>query len=213
MLTTNFNEILIRDAADSPKLKPAGRKIVIAASGSRGDIQPYVALGIHLKARGNDVVIATEQRTKYVVEEYNLAHACLAGDPTGVLFEASSQEILKNGNLVKLMKITEEWDKQWPKDDVLASYVTACSGADLIIAAGLTMTQTYCVAEMMNIPWIPMILGPTLPTCEFPIWALANLIPCSCLNKWSYGVLFSMLWNQEKKFINPWRIKHLGEWI
>eukprot|EP01034_Spumella_vulgaris_P031926 gene31927-39444_t len=55
-----------------------------------------------------------------------------------------------------------------------------------------------------------MILGPTLPTSEFPIWALENLIPCSCLNKWSYGVLFSMLWNQEKKFINPWRVKHLG---
>lgn len=50
------------------------------------------------------------------------------------------------------MKLTDEWDKKFPKDDVLASYVTACDGADLIIGAGLTLTQTYCVAEMMNVP-------------------------------------------------------------
>lgn len=87
MLTTDYNEILITSSnATSAALKRSGRKIVIAASGSRGEIRPFVALGIHLRDRGNIVVVATEQRTKFVVEEYNLGHALLVGDPTGALF-------------------------------------------------------------------------------------------------------------------------------
>jgi hypothetical protein len=46
------------------------RKRIIAAS--------RYALGIYLKERGNDIIIiATEQRTKYVVEEYHLPQAYL----------------------------------------------------------------------------------------------------------------------------------------
>jgi sterol 3beta-glucosyltransferase len=50
-----------------------------------------------------------------------------------------------------------------------------------------------------------MILGPTLPTSEFPIWPLEKLIIFNCLNKWSYNVLFSMLWSSEKDLVNKWR--------
>lgn len=186
------------------------KKIVIAASGSRGEVQPYAALGMHLKTRGFDVIIATEERVKYVVEEFGLTYAHLDGDPTGLLFEPSAQKVLKDGSIFQLVKLTEEWDKKFPKETALASLVEACKGADLIIGAALTLTTTYCVAEMMNIPWIPMIHGPTMPTSEFPIWALENYIPCSCLNKWSYNFLFKMLWGQESKFINPWRVDQLG---
>eukprot|EP01039_Chlorochromonas_danica_P007441 gene7441-8228_t len=217
MLTSDYNEILIRDGSLTDKQPTASnvsinkpRRIVITASGSRGDVQPYVALGIHLKSRGNEVIIATENRSRFAVDEFGLTYACIAGDPCGVLYEPSAQQVLKDGSMMKLVKLTEDWDKKFDKDEILASYVTACTGADIIISAALTMTQTYCVAEMMNIPWIPMILGPTLATSEFPIWPLEQFIPCSCLNKWSYNVAFSMLWKSEAKFINPWRVKHLG---
>ena len=107
---------------------------------------------------------------------------------------------------MKLIKLTEEWDKKFPKELVLASMVTACAGASLIIGANLTLTATYCVAEYLNIPWVPMVLGPTFPTQEYPIWPLESIILCNCLNRWSYNVLFKMLWKSESKFINPFRI-------
>jgi len=47
-------------------------RIVIATSGSRGDVQPYVALGIELKSRGHTVVVCTEQRMETLVKDFGL---------------------------------------------------------------------------------------------------------------------------------------------
>lgn len=111
---------------------------------------------------------------------------------------------------MSLIKLSKEWEKKFNKRDILNSYVTACAGADLIISAGLTLTPTFCVANKMKIPWIPVILGPTLVTQEFPMWPLKSIIWCSCIYKWSYNFAFKMLWNSEKKEINEWRVNDLG---
>ena len=96
-------------------------------------------------------------------------------------------------------------------EDIYNSYLTACEGSSLIISRPLTMTGTFCVAEYVGVKWLPVILGPTMPTSEFPIWPLKSLIFSSCMNKWSYNVVFKMLWKSEAKFINPWRQNKLGK--
>jgi sterol 3beta-glucosyltransferase len=187
-------------------LQDAGLKIVITASGSRGDIQPYIALGLGLRTRGHNVSIATEERMKGLVEGFGLDYRFIGGDPVGILWEPKAQEVLKNGSMMKLISLTKEWDAKFDKNEILNSFVAACSGADVIIASPLTMTQTFCVSEYLQCAWIPVGLGPTFPTKEFPLWAMSSLICCcSCLNKWTYSVAFSMLWKSEKVFINPWR--------
>lgn len=185
-------------------------KITIVTSGSRGDVQPYIALALFLQAQGHIVTVATERRMQGLVEEFLLPYQPIEGDPTGVLFEPKAQQVLQNGSMMKLIKLTEEWDKKFKKEDIYNSYLTACEGSNMIIASPLVMTGTYCVAEYLGVKWVPLILGPTMPTNEFPIWPLKNLILCSCLNKWSYNLAFKMLWNSEAKTINPWREQKLG---
>jgi UDP:flavonoid glycosyltransferase YjiC (YdhE family) len=70
-------------------------RIVVAASGSRGDVQPYCAIALALRARGHHVVVATEQRMKGLVEEFGLEFRVIEGDPTGLLWEPKAQEALK----------------------------------------------------------------------------------------------------------------------
>lgn len=185
-------------------------KIVIYTSGSRGDVQPYIAMGLHLKENGHDVYIATEKRMESLVQEFGLQYRHIAGDPTGFLFQPGASEQLANASMFQLISITEKWDKQFPKDVTLASYVTAAEGAELILSAGLTMTGSYSVAEKINVPWVPLILGATMPTSEFPLWPMESIAICSCMNKWTYNMAFKMLWNSEAKFINPWRTEVLG---
>lgn len=187
--------------------------VIIATSGTRGDVQPYIALALLLKLRGHNVSIATEERMRNLVEEFGLAYRCIGGDPTGLIFDFDPkvQEVLRRGHILKLISLTQEWDKKFNKAEILDSYEAACMDADVIISAGLTLTQTFCVAEKLNCVWIPVILGPTLPTQEFPLWALEGLMcGCSCLNKWTYNVAFSAMWDNEKSFINPWRVDRLG---
>ncbi len=191
-------------------LKDSGLKIVVTASGSRGDVQPYIALALALKSRGHNVSVASEERMMSLVQEFGLEFRKIGGDPTGLLFEPNAQEVLKKGKIMALIKLTTEWDARFDKREILNSYITACAGADMIIASALTMTQTYCVAEKMGCSWLPMILGPTLVTSEFPLWVMSRLICCfSCLNKWTYTFAFTMLWKTEAKFINPWRVEVL----
>lgn len=183
--------------------------IVIVASGSRGDIQPYIALGLHLKARGHNIAIATEKRMQSLVEEFQLPYRCIDGDPCGILYEVNAQAALKNGSIFQLIKLTNDWNAQFNKIDIFNSYVNALQGFDMIISSGLTMTASFCIAEYYKVKWVPMILGPTLSTSEFPLWVMEKMILCNCLNKWSYSIAFSLLWSGEKADINSWRVNHL----
>ena len=193
--------------SDQQRRATQPRRITIVSIGSRGDVQPYCVLGQALSERGHDVSIATEQRLESLVTtEFHLPYRCIVGDSTGGLFDPKYQEGLAKGSIFTLIKMTNEWKAKYDMDTILASYITALEGAEIIISGGLSMTQSYCVAEKMNAVWLPFILGPTMPTSEFPCWATAKLtLGLSCLNKWSYTFLFRQLWKDEEKRINPWR--------
>ena len=55
-------------------------KICILTFGTRGDVQPYVALGRGLKAAGHEVTIATLVEFRSLVIDYGLQHDTLRGD-------------------------------------------------------------------------------------------------------------------------------------
>ena len=50
-------------------------KIFINTLGSLGDVQPYVALGVALKARGYEVIICTSSRFESFIKEHGLEYA------------------------------------------------------------------------------------------------------------------------------------------
>ena len=144
----------------------------------QGDVQPYIAMALHLNSRGHDVFVATEKRMQGLVEGYGLAYRHLSGDPTGVLFEPKAQKALKTGSIFQLISLTNEWEKKFDKMEILNSYITALDGAEVIISGGLTMTPSYCVSQKWNVPFIPLILGPTLATSEFPLFVMEKFIFC-----------------------------------
>ena len=210
-------------------------KIVIVSIGTRGDVQPSVLLGLTLRKRGHDVIVATEERLRPLVEEMMGPVGCgvvntatdgvevtspsssssssssywrlIEGDETGIMIQPNVQEYLANGNLIKIVKVTNEWKKKFDEQSILKSYKSALTGADVVIASGLCLTKAMCVAESIGAGFVTIVPGPTLPTCEFNLWILP--IPCKCLYKWSYRFFFKMLWKQEKKSINTFRTEEL----
>ena len=50
-------------------------RILILTVGSRGDVQPYVALGKGLVASGHDVTLCTSESFRPFVEEHGLSYA------------------------------------------------------------------------------------------------------------------------------------------
>lgn len=55
--------------------------------GSRGDIQPLVALALAFQRRGWDVVLISEERSRSWAEAFQLDFRVVAGDSVGIIFE------------------------------------------------------------------------------------------------------------------------------
>ncbi|GBF87642.1 hypothetical protein Rsub_00353 [Raphidocelis subcapitata] len=185
------------------------KKVVIVTSGSRGDVQPYCALGLELAARGCDVVVCTEERVRPLVESFGLKYARLYGDPTAMLYDPAHQALLAEGRIMKVMAAAAK--NQAPPEKVLGSVAEAAEGADVIVSAALTQPGTASVAEKLGVPWVPVFLGPVWPTREFCSWALsATPWRWKWANKASYKLLLSALWAQERAHVNAWRAKALS---
>lgn len=59
--------------------------IVIQIVGSRGDVQPFVSLGLTLKKFGHRVRIATHANFRHFIEDLGLEFFCIGGDPAELM--------------------------------------------------------------------------------------------------------------------------------
>ena len=64
---------------------PLKMNLVVQVIGSRGDIQPFIALGKELKAHGHRVRLATHLAFRDVVLEAGLEFFCIGGDPAELM--------------------------------------------------------------------------------------------------------------------------------
>jgi hypothetical protein len=71
-------------------------RITINAFGSRGDVQPYVALGKGLKEAGHDVRLSTHRIFEAFVLEHHLDYFPMEGDPRQVLLTQAVAELGNN---------------------------------------------------------------------------------------------------------------------
>jgi sterol 3beta-glucosyltransferase len=75
-------------------------KITILTYGSRGDVQPFIALSSGLLARGHSVKLAAASRFKALVEEHGIDFIPEAGDPAQL-----SQRLKDSGqNFIKMVR-------------------------------------------------------------------------------------------------------------
>ena len=65
-----------------PRATHPGRRIVITTWGSLGDLHPYLAIGLGLKARGHDVILGTAECYRRKVEALGLGFRAVRPDCT-----------------------------------------------------------------------------------------------------------------------------------
>ena len=103
-------------------------KILILTLGTRGDVQPYIALGMGLQRSGYDVTIATSARFTVMITERGLRHVPLNADFMTMMEGADGKAAVSGTNLFALLKhvrpmLSEFLDESWQ----------AAQGAEAII--------------------------------------------------------------------------------
>lgn len=80
-------------------------RITILTTGSRGDIQPFIALGQGLKQAGYQVKLATHDTFQEMAQQYGLAFAAIAGDVQAMMASEAGQNMLKSQSSILLKAI------------------------------------------------------------------------------------------------------------
>ena len=185
-------------------------RIVIFAAGSRGDIQPCVALGRALRRRGDEVRLVASARYSPMVVAAGLELAPLTADPTEILESDAGQELLAGGrNPVKFLggfrRILGPMAER-----LLAECSDACKGADLILGPTLGFLPRH-IGEHLGVPWALIHFQPSQPTGAFPhpfVPRARMLGPLG--NRASFLAVDQIAWQLSRPFINPWRERSLG---
>src|SRR5512134_1379548 len=126
-------------------------RIAIITIGSRGDVQPYIALGQGLMNAGHTVRLATHQDFEDFVKSYGLEFWLIRGNPQEMVGSQEMREVLEKGNFVatwrQMMRDAERAINEWMEDRL-----AACHGVDLLIAGGVGLTAGVSVAEKNQLP-------------------------------------------------------------
>lgn len=206
---------------------PPSLNVVIQVVGSRGDVQPFIALGKVLKnTYGHRVRLATHPVFRDFVQENGLEFFSIGGDPSRLM-----AFMVKNPGLMPGFSSLRSGDVGQRRNDV-AEYIQGCwrscyqAGdgmdppttdddrpfvADCIIANPPSFAHIHC-AEKLGVPLHIMFTMPYSPTQAFP-HPLANIQSSNAdpqlTNYISYVMVELLVWQGLGDIINRFRDKCL----
>lgn len=189
-------------------------KITLLAYGSRGDVQPYVALALALKERGHAPKVAAPANFAEFVKGHGLEYAGLEGDSRAMLDDETARRcIWEGGNLGfflhmrKLMRPT----RQAFMDSLLA----ASRGADMLLSSPVTEFFTPSLAEATGARCALSFLAPQSPSSHFaPMLLGADNFGLGPLNRLAHFFFESAWWGINREDVNharrAWGLKPLS---
>ncbi len=187
-------------------------KILLLTIGSRGDVQPYVALGKGLKAAGHEVTVATCSRFQGFIEDHGLHYGhisddilklidsdqgkALMEDTRGILrIVAANLKLARQVGPIQHRMVQESWEvAQSVMPDVVCFHPKAILGP--------------AIGEKLGIPAILASPVPMLvPTGETPCIGFPKLPLGRLYNRMTYGIVHAMIRVFAGPYVRAWRKK------
>ncbi|EGG15217.1 sterol glucosyltransferase [Cavenderia fasciculata] len=209
----NIDRIQVTSASTSPLvISPTVQSprtnlnITILTIGSRGDIQPFIALALTLKNAGHNVVFASHELYRsIIIDTYGLTFKPLSGDPKELM-----DLCVRNGIFTpKFIKEALSRFRQFI-DDLLNSCWEAAQGADALIATPGCFAGPH-IAEALQIPFFHAFTMPFTRTRMYPNpfapFAASQL--GGVFNLATHMMMEKILWQPISGQINSWRVERL----
>ena len=171
-------------------------KWTLVGYGTRGDVQPFVALGWALRQRGHQVTLAAPTNMRAMVERAGLPYAPLPLDAQALLKRPEAQAMLANGRIQAFFKWMNVQERAFagPLREALK---TVCAGADVLLAHPLIQDRVACFGARDQKPVVPLICFPVVPSSKYPsiVVSRRGLGP---LNRLTHALFDSVSWGAVK---------------
>src|SRR5512134_2414496 len=128
--------------------------LTIVAIGSRGDIQPYIALGQGLQQAGHRVRLNTHVDFEALVQMHALEFAPLHGNVRDLMSSEAGMSFTETGtNPIKFVREFRHIARTMISE-MLGDCLKACADTDLIVMTGIGFYAAYPAAEKLNKPYL-----------------------------------------------------------
>ena len=180
--------------------------LTLLAVGSRGDVQPFIALGLGLQQAGHRVRLATHSLFETSVHEAGLEFAPLEGNPLAIVQGDEGRAWMESArNPFKFAggfrKLVGPLVRQAMQDALRAS-----EGTDGVVITGPAYYFGYSVAEKLNLPFVYAYLQPIHPTGAFPSALFPMSLPRNpVFNNFTHMAGGQLFWQLMRPIVNQAR--------
>ncbi|WP_439031736.1 glycosyltransferase [Gordonia terrae] len=143
-------------------------RFALAVHGSRGDVQPAVAVGAELARRGHQVRIAVPEDLVELTAASGLPTQVLAPSTADLLASPLVKERLKSKNpRVRLRALGEVADHgRATSEQVMGELADA---SDLLVTGPLAQDRADAIAQSRGIPFVPLHYCPLRPNASLDV--------------------------------------------
>jgi UDP:flavonoid glycosyltransferase YjiC (YdhE family) len=167
--------------------------ITVLSAGSRGDVQPYLALAVGLKREGYKVRFVANSNFASAAANYGLEFFPIQVDSYEFVQNQQSQSWLESQSVIKLITNTIRVIRP-VIHQMLIDITEASRGSELLIYHSYTLPFVYYVGKQLNIPCIPASIYP-MPTREHHALPLTiNKSPGKTFNILSHLLVDQITW-------------------
>ena len=167
-------------------------KIAIITYGTRGDVSPFVAIGLELQQRGHDVVVAAPRNHLSFIDRSGLRSLPLTGDSEALMTSTNGRRWLSGGGSLTMLRelnvIVRELVPPVTNDVDIATV-----GADLIVCGVLVADLCRIIGELRGVAVVIGHACPTLPSSSFQS-ALVDVAVPRALNRLSSVLFAKAVW-------------------
>ena len=180
-------------------------RITCLTIGSRGDVQPYIALCKGFLAEGHKPKIATHAEFEPWVRKHGIEFAPVDGDPAELM-----RICVENGMFTySFLKEASVKFRGWI-DELLSSAWKACQDTDILIESPSAMAGIH-IAEALGVPYFRAFTMPWTRTRAYPhAFAVPDHKMGGSYNYITYVMFDNVFWKAIAGQVNRWRKKELG---
>lgn len=183
-------------------------KISILCGGTRGDVQPYVALAEYL-SRNHMVTLATHEPFRPMAESRGMRFVGMPGDPRQQIQTSAGREMVSSQRFsLRFVRQLSELVEPW-LEELLEVVSPVVEDTDVVVYSPLAFLAWH-VAQATGTPTALAALQPYAPTKEFPTVVLGGRNLGRLGNLMTHHVADIMAWQSVRRTVNRLRVERLG---
>ena len=144
--------------------------ITLMAFGTRGDVQPFLALAIALRERGHNVTLAAPSDFEAQVNAYSIPYIRIPFSNMEMFQMDTSKQFTRRITPATLLAFWREVIPEFKRALRTTTQLVAeaAHNADLLIAHGFLIPSAYSIHQHLQIPLMLGIAAPVVSTHMFP---------------------------------------------